>query len=107
MSARRRAPSFLGSVLSGGTIFEMLLFVFLEEEAGRSVTRSRCREAACVPLATACRWFDDMASRGLLERKPHPSDRRQTMVGLSEDVRSSIRAWSSEAARHPEGRIRR
>lgn len=107
LSARRAAPSFLGIALSGGTILEMLLFVFLEEEAGRSVTGMRCREAACAPRTTAGRWVKDMVSSGVLTREPHPSDRRQTVVSLREDVRSSIRGWLSDAAMHLDGRIRR
>ena len=45
--------------------FDMLLFVFLEEEEGRQVETSACYRASGVPRTTAVRWINMLLSMGM------------------------------------------
>lgn len=73
--------------------FDMLLFVFLEEEAGRSVETSACYRASGVPRTTAVRWINMLVSMGMFRSTPHPTDRRLALLSLSEEARASVRQW--------------
>lgn len=73
--------------------FDMLLFVFLEEEAGRSVETSACYRASGVPRTTAVRWINMLVSMGMFHSAPHPTDRRLALLSLSEETRASTRQW--------------
>lgn len=73
--------------------FDMLLFVFLEEEAGRSVETSACYRASGVPRTTAVRWINMLVSMGMFHSAPHPTDRRLALLSLNEETRASVRQW--------------
>lgn len=92
-SAREGIGQFFDAELFADPAFDMLLFVFLEEEAGRPVETSACYRASGVPRTTAVRWINMMVSNGMFESAPHPTDRRLALLSLSEDTRASVRQW--------------
>ena len=96
-SILRAAREGIGDVFSADLFadpaFDMLLFVFLEEEAGRSVETSACYRASGVPRTTAVRWMNMLVSMGMFQSSPHPTDRRLALLRLSEEARGAVRRW--------------
>lgn len=92
-SAREGIGQFFDAELFADPAFDMLLFVFLEEEAGRPVETSACYRASGVPRTTAVRWINMMVSSGMFESAPHPTDRRLALLSLSENARARVRQW--------------
>jgi len=92
-SAREEIGRFFDSSLFADPAFDMLLFVFLEEEEGRQVETSACYRASGVPRTTAVRWINMLLSMGMFENAPHPTDRRLTLLSLSEQARTGMRQW--------------
>ncbi|MDQ1232334.1 hypothetical protein [Sphingomonas sp. SORGH_AS_0879] len=92
-SAREGIGRFFDASLFADPAFDMLLFVFLEEEAGRPVETSACYRASGVPRTTAVRWINMLVSLGMFESAPHPTDRRLALLSLSEQTREGVRQW--------------
>jgi len=92
-SAREGRGGFFSADLFADPAFDMLLFVFLEEEAGRPVETSACYRASGVPRTTAVRWINMLVSNGMFESAPHPTDRRLALLSLSEETRTGVREW--------------
>ncbi|MFN3775732.1 hypothetical protein BSZ14_16375 [Sphingomonas sp. Sph1(2015)] len=92
-AAREGIGGFLNPDLFADPAFDMLLFIFLEEEAGRSVETSACYRASGVPRTTAVRWINMLVSMGMFHSTPHPTDRRLALLSLSEGTRASVRQW--------------
>ncbi|WP_454278420.1 hypothetical protein [Sphingomonas sp. Marseille-Q8236] len=91
--AREGVGQFFDASLFADPAFDMLLFVFLEEEAGRPVETSACYRASGVPRTTAVRWINMLISLGMFESAPHPTDRRLALLSLSESTREGVRQW--------------
>lgn len=49
-----------------------------------------------VPLTTALRYIATMEARGIVERVPHPTDRRQMMIRLTEDGKKRLCAIAEQ-----------
>lgn len=92
-SAREGVGRFFDPNMFADPAFDMLLFVFLEEEAGRPVETSACYRASGVPRTTAVRWINMMVASGMFISAPHPTDRRLALLSLSEDTRTRVRQW--------------
>ncbi|WP_230483516.1 hypothetical protein [Sphingomonas sp. Leaf21] len=92
-AARQGIGQHFDASLFADPAFDMLLFVFLEEEAGRQVETSACYRASGVPRTTAVRWINMLVSLGMFESAPHPTDRRLALLSLSEPTREGMRQW--------------
>ncbi len=82
-SAREGIGRFFDQSLFADPAFDMLLFVFLEEEEGRQVETSACYRASGVPRTTAVRWINMLIGMGLFHSAPHPTDRRLALLSMS------------------------
>lgn len=92
-SARAGIGQFFEPNLFADPAFDMLLFMFLEDDAGRAVETSSCYRASGVPRTTAIRWINMMVANGMFISAPHPTDRRLTLLRLSDDAREGVRRW--------------
>lgn len=92
-SAREGIGRFFDRSLFADPAFDMLLFVFLEEEEGRQVKTSACYRASGVPRTTAVRWINMLIGMGLFHSAPHPTDRRLALLSMSDEAREGMRQW--------------
>ena len=92
-SARDGIGRYFDSSLFADPAFDMMLFVFVEEEEGRPVETSACYRASGVPRTTAVRWINMLIGAGLFHSTPHPTDRRLALLSLSDDAREGMRQW--------------
>lgn len=65
--------------------WDMLLDLMSARLGKRPVAVSSACVAAGVPATTALRWIDQLATAGLVQRLPDPTDRRRVLVELTEE----------------------
>ncbi len=100
-SARRRLTEHLEASLFANPGLDIMLFLFAEGMHGATVTTNACCSAAGVPRTTALRWIKLLQDRGLVIGSDDVSDRRVTMLALSDYGRQTIRTWLGEIAAIP------
>jgi DNA-binding MarR family transcriptional regulator len=79
------------------TAYLMLVTLALSDDAARSL--SYLARYLLVHQTTVTQMVDRCEQRGLVRRRPHPSDRRTTLAYLTRSGRSLVRRASEDAAR--------
>lgn len=95
LNRKRRSVHFNKSVF-GEPAWDMLLALYINNDFGRRATVSRIRDLAGAPTATALRWLAYLEREGLVERAPHPTDRRSVFISLTPKGREAMDAYLSE-----------
>ena len=86
---RRTRSSLFPTELFSDPCWEMLLDLYDAQLAGAEVTVTSLGAASGVPLTTALRRMDELKRHNLIERGEDASDKRRTIIRLSE---SGLRA---------------
>jgi DNA-binding MarR family transcriptional regulator len=81
--ARRRRESLFGSDLFSDPAWDVLLDLFVAQGEGRRVSVKSACIAAAAPQTTALRYINRLIEAGLVERSPHPTDRRSCLLELT------------------------
>lgn len=100
-AARRRLGGHLDGALFANPGLDILMFLFAEGVNGATVTTNACCAAAGVPRTTALRWVKLMQDRGLIDGSDDVSDRRVTMLALTDKARDIVRLWLTEISELP------
>lgn len=97
IAARRALGDGFDPALFANPGLDIMLFLFAEGSDGVGVTTNACCGAASVPRTTALRWIKLLADRGLVSSSGDASDRRVTMLHLTEAGRARIATWLTQA----------
>jgi len=82
---RRRARCFdVGGGLFADPAWDILLDLYCNEQAGRTTSVSSACIAADIPSTSALRWINTLVRTGLVAKNPHPTDRRCTLLSLTD-----------------------
>ena len=95
LARRRRREERFGRGISNEPAWEMLLILYISEGRERQ-TMQRLAEQSGYPRATAFRWIEWLEHRGLVERIPHPTDRRAFFVELTGKGRREMDEFLAE-----------
>lgn len=87
---RSRRRDLFGSDLFADPAWDILLSLFESSLAGRGDSVSSACMAADVPQSTALRWLNVLESRGWVERRSDPQDRRRVHVRLTDKCFSAL-----------------
>lgn len=101
VAARRKLAGHLDGALFANPGLDILMFLFAEGVNGATVTTNACCAAAGVPRTTALRWVKLLQDRGLIAGSDDVSDRRVTMLALTDRARDIVRVWLSEIQELP------
>ena len=82
-AARRERRHFFDPKLFADPAWDMLLVLYCAHVGGETLTVSSVVQAAEIPSTTGLRWLAAVEEAGLVERTPHPSDRRAVHVRLT------------------------
>jgi len=82
-----RIPRLLENVRPNLGISQTLVLQALERAPGNSVSMGDLADEVGVSVPTTTGLVDRLAREGLVERRPHPSDRRIVLVGLTDEGR--------------------
>jgi DNA-binding MarR family transcriptional regulator len=77
--------------------WEMLVILFVREQAIGAMPTSRLIDEAGASAATGLRWLDVLEGEKLIERWRHPTDGRQRLVRLTPLGREKLQAYFAEA----------
>lgn len=97
IATRRALGEGLDPALFANPGLDIMLYLFAEGARGDGVTTNACCGAASVPRTTALRWIKLLADRGLVTSSGDASDRRVTMLHLTDNGRAHIGAWLAQA----------
>lgn len=78
-----RAETAFGQGLFADPAWDMLLDLFVQNARGHSVSISSACHGSISPSTTALRHLAELERRGIVMRRPNPSDRRVLYVNLS------------------------
>jgi DNA-binding MarR family transcriptional regulator len=102
--ARRRRSDFLSGELFADPAWDILLELSLARAQGRAVTVEDLLRSSQVGESTALRWLEKLEQDGWVRRDPDPSDRRRSIVDLSERAAAAMQAWISDLVQSWSGR---
>ena len=71
----------------------MILELFVAAECGRRLCVSDLCEASCVPATTALRHIAALEGKGVIQRSPHPTDRRVSYFRLDAAARRKVERY--------------
>jgi DNA-binding MarR family transcriptional regulator len=80
---RRRRDTLFGRDLFGEPAWDILLDLYVAEQAGRALALSTVGALAGVPQTTAFRWMSQLQERGYIVRRADPNDARRGFIHLS------------------------
>jgi DNA-binding MarR family transcriptional regulator len=89
---RHQRIDFLHRAMLGEPAFDMLLSLYTAAEEDDGLTLARLCELSRVPQSSGLRWIDYLCSKKLIARKPHPTDKRASLVHLTEEGRTTLNA---------------
>ncbi len=92
-SRRRRGAVFGQDSLFGEPAWDILLGLYVAEEAQQRLNVSAVCEISGVPQSTALRWLEKLERDGWVRRDPDPLDRRRFWMLLTERASNSIRTY--------------
>lgn len=87
---RKRRSRFFAPVLFGEIGWDMLLSLYVSDFSGERQAINRLINWVGAPHTTALRWIAYLEKEGLVERVPHPNDRRTIFVNLRADGRELL-----------------
>lgn len=90
INSRRYRFGFFKRSMFGEPAWDMLLVLYITEPAEGCLSISQLADLVETPLSTAVRWIDYLEREKLVEREPHPTDKRVIFIRLSEKGREKI-----------------
>jgi len=96
---RKRRERLFSPVLFGEIGWEMLLWLYVTEDQGERQTIGRLASLVGAPHTTAIRWIGYLEKEALIEKVPHPTDRRTVFVHLLDEGRIRLDRWFETLAK--------
>lgn len=90
---RQRRAEIFTPVLFGEIGWDMLLWLYVTEGEGERQTIGRLADHVGAPHTTALRWIGYLERERLIEKVPHPNDRRTFFVRLLDGGRERLESW--------------
>jgi DNA-binding MarR family transcriptional regulator len=89
---RHQRIDFLHRAMLGEPAFDMLLSLYTAADEDDGLRVARLCELSRVPQSSGLRWIDYLCSKKLVGRKPHPTDKRGSLIHLTEEGRTTLDA---------------
>jgi DNA-binding MarR family transcriptional regulator len=96
VESRKRRRTYFSASMFGEPAWDMLLVLFLAESSHVRANTTAVALAADVPLTTALRWMDYLESQQLIYRAGHMTDRRVSVVTLTDKGRQALELYLIE-----------
>lgn len=96
LAERKRRANFFAKVLFSEPGWDMLLELYVAEVSGRQHTVGSLIDVVGNPSTTSIRWINYLEKEKLIEREPHPKDRRVVFIRLTDKARLRLDEYFSE-----------
>ena len=90
LGSRLAREQYFHRDLFGEPAWEILLALYVIEDAGARFTISKLAECIHAPLSTVVRWVKTLEEQSLVSRSNHPTDRRIVFVRLLDKGREGL-----------------
>jgi Winged helix DNA-binding domain len=100
--SRRDRDSIFGHELFCDPAWDILLELFIGRLERREISVKSACLASTVPQTTALRYISHLVERGLVGRRPHPSDSRSTYLSLTEESVARMTEYFSGRSPNPD-----
>ena len=99
-SRRTRARHFKRAMF-GEPAWDVLLLLYAADRSGSRQTLTKLAGSIEAPLSTVNRWIGYLEREQLVQREPHPTDRRVVFIGLLPKGRQSMTEYLTEMGWRP------
>lgn len=93
LDCRRQREHFFNRNMFGEPAWDILLMLYVAEPSSGRLTMSRLAEWVGAPPTTVARWVKFLEEERLVERKPHPTDRRTVFISLLQKGRAALDSY--------------
>ena len=100
-SRQRRAAVFHSNDLFGEPAWDILLGLYVADDAQQKLSVTEVCDAAGLPLTTGLRWIERLESEAWVCRAPDPDDRRRFWVLLTERGSNVMRDYLEAISLRP------
>ena len=90
---RQRRSDYFSKAMFGEPAWDMLLILYLTDAAGSRQTLRSLHEMSGSAQTTALRWLAYLEKEKLIERDPHPTDKRTAFIYLTDKGRGALDAY--------------
>ncbi|NVE94931.1 winged helix DNA-binding protein [Altererythrobacter lutimaris] len=94
--SRTQREEYFPSEMFAEPAWDMLLDLYVANEAGIDISVTSLCIASNAPATTALRWLKLLEKWGLVSRSPDPTDQRRTFIKLTESSSSKLEAYFSD-----------
>lgn len=89
---RQQRYDFCHPAMLGEPAFDILLSLYTAADEQSGINLARLSELSRLSQSSGLRWIDYLSSKKLIERKPHPTDKRSSLVNLTAEGRAILDA---------------
>jgi DNA-binding MarR family transcriptional regulator len=82
----------------GEPAWDIMLMLYINDRGGSRLTATKIADLIEQPFSSVVRWIDYLAKERLIERLPHPNDKRVSIIALREKGRDSIETYLGTVA---------
>lgn len=93
LGSRRLRERCFNRIMFGEPAWDILLMLYASEQSSGRLTMTRLAEWVDAPLSTVARWVKFLEEEQLVERQPHPTDRRTVFIILLEKGRKALDSY--------------
>lgn len=92
---RRQRERYFDRQLFGEPAWDILLLLYVSEISSARLTTTRLADLIDTPQTTVGRWLNHLEDAKLIERQPHPTDRRTVFINLLKKGRAALDSYLS------------
>lgn len=93
LNSRRVRGRYFSPAIFGEPAWDILLVLYITDVAGDRQTIGKLAEWISAPPSTVVRWAGYLEREKLIERHPHPTDRRTMFIRLSDKGRAGLDSY--------------
>ena len=93
LGSRQLRTSYFSPSIFGEPAWDVLLVLYIAEASGARQTIGKLADRIKIPPTTVLRWVDYLEKARLVDRQPHPTDRRVAFIRLLEKGRSALEGY--------------
>ena len=98
LAVRRMRKQYFDRDIFGEPAWEILLALYVTDDAGARLTLTKLAEWIEAPLTTVIRWVRALEDQSLVGRVEHPTDRRIIFIRLLDKGRTALDSYLAAIA---------
>jgi DNA-binding MarR family transcriptional regulator len=101
LHSRQVRERYFSRAMFGEPAWDMLLVLYITDMSEGRQTITNLAKRTEMPLSTVVRWLDYLEKEKLIERQPHPTNRRSFFIRLLPKARKAMGEYLTEMVWRP------